>query len=88
MLAVSRSGCYQWRVAGPPSVPDWPLAAQQAFTRHAGRYGTGRLRAELRAEDHRVGRYALRTWLRASGHLARCLLLAGSGVAPSRADAH
>ena len=42
-------------------------AAQAAFTRHAGRYGTRRLRAGLQAEGHAVGRYALRTWLRATG---------------------
>ncbi|WP_350356636.1 IS3 family transposase [Hymenobacter canadensis] len=38
-----------------------------AFTRHARRYGTRRLRAELRAEGHAVGRYALRIWLRRHG---------------------
>jgi len=39
------------------------VAAQAAFPRHARRYGTRRLRAELHAEGHAVGRYALRTWL-------------------------
>jgi len=47
--------------------------AAATFTRHASRYGTRRLRAELRAEGHQVGRYAaLRTWLRASGLRALC----------------
>ena len=55
VLGVSRSGYYQWRAARPPSVPSWQPAAQQAFTRHARRYGTRRLRAELQAEGHRVG---------------------------------
>ncbi|MGI4832069.1 MAG: hypothetical protein ACRYFK_01255 [Janthinobacterium lividum] len=35
--------------------------------RHAQRYETRRLRAELRAEGHAIGRYALRTWLRRHG---------------------
>ena len=43
---------------------------RQAFTRHAKRNGTRRLRAELQAEGHRVGRYALRSWLQASGQCA------------------
>ena len=34
-----------------------------AFTRHARRYGTRRLRAELHAEGHAMGRYVLRSWL-------------------------
>jgi transposase InsO family protein len=38
--------------------------------RHARRYGTRRLRAELQTEGHQVGRYALRSWLRASGQRA------------------
>ncbi|MGI4742850.1 MAG: IS3 family transposase [Janthinobacterium lividum] len=70
VLAVSRSGYYQWRAASPPPALTWQSAAQQAFTRHASRYGTRRLRAELRAEGHQVGRYALRNWLRASGQRA------------------
>jgi transposase InsO family protein len=67
VLHVSRSGYYQWCAAKPPPAPGWLPAARQAFTRHAGRYGTRRLRAELQAEGHRVGRYALRGWLRTSG---------------------
>jgi transposase InsO family protein len=43
------------------------MAAHAAFTRHARRYGTRRLRAELRAEGHAVGRYALRSWLHQHG---------------------
>jgi hypothetical protein len=70
-LGVSTSGYYQWRAGKPHLLPSWQPAAQQGFTRHAGRYGTRRLRAELRAEDHQVGRYALRRWLRASGQRAQ-----------------
>ena len=70
VLGVSRSGYYQWRAASSPPVPDWQPVAQQAFTRHARRYGTRRLRTEGQAEGHQVGRYALRSWLRASGQRA------------------
>ena len=63
VLAVSTAGYYQWRRRSPRPVAPWQEAAQAAFTRHARRYGTRRLRAELRAEGHAVGRYALRTWL-------------------------
>ena len=63
VLRVSCAGHYQWQgLTQPPSAP-WQAAAQAAFTRHARRYGTRRLRAELRAEGHAVGRYALRSWL-------------------------
>ena len=70
VVGVSTSGYYQWQRAAVRPAPSWQPAAQQAFTRHAGRYGTRRLRAELRAEGHPVGRYALRSWLRASGQRA------------------
>ena len=55
-LGVRASGYYRWRAVRPRPVPTWQPAAQQAFARHAGRYGTRRLRAELRAEGHQVGR--------------------------------
>ena len=41
--------------------------ASAAFARHAQRYSTRRLQAELRAEGHAVGCYALRSWLRRCG---------------------
>ena len=67
VLHVSPAGYYQWlRQAAQPR-PAWEPAAATAFSRHAQRYGTRRLRAELRAEGHVVGRYALRTWLRRCG---------------------
>lgn len=37
------------------------------FLLHAQRYGTRRLWAELQAEGHTIGRYALRSWLRRRG---------------------
>ena len=64
LLAVSSAGYYQWRGRSAPPVAAWQPAAQAAFTRHARRYGTRRLRAELRAEGYAVGRFALRSWLR------------------------
>ena len=67
LLAVSAAGYYQWQQRPAQPVAAWQPAAQAAFTRHARRYGTRRLRAELRAEGHAVGRYALRSWLRRNG---------------------
>ena len=67
LLAVSTAGYYQWRQR-PTAVPSpWLSTAHQAFTRHAARYGTHRLRVELRAESQAVGRYALRSWLHRQG---------------------
>ena len=63
VLGVSCAGYYQWRGRVQTTPAPWQVAAQQAFTRHARRYGTRRLRAELRAEGHAVGRYALCSWL-------------------------
>ena len=62
LLAVSPTGYYQWQQRPARSTAVWQEAAQAAFTRHARRYGTRRLRAELRAEGHAVRRYALRSW--------------------------
>jgi len=72
LLAVSSAGYYQWRQRPAPPVAAWQPAAQAAFTRHARRYGTRRLRAELLAEGHAVGRYALRSWLHRQGLRALC----------------
>ena len=58
---------YQWRSVKPAPAAAWQAPAQVAFTRHAGRYGTRRLRAELQAKTTPVGRYALRHWLRRQG---------------------
>lgn len=67
VLHVSTAGYYQWRSRTACPIPDWERAASAAFSRHAQRYGTRRLRAELYAKGHAVGRYALRTWLRRRG---------------------
>ena len=47
VLGVSPSDYYQWRRAKPAPATAWQAPAQAAFTRHAGRYGTRRLQAEL-----------------------------------------
>ena len=67
VLQVSPAGYYQWVRRPGKSATAWQAAAAAAFHRHAHRYGTRRLRAELRAEGHTVGRCALCTWLRSSG---------------------
>jgi putative transposase len=67
VLHVSSAGYYQWRSRGARPVPPWEPAATAAFSRHVQRYGTRRLRAELRVEGHAGGRYALRNWLRRRG---------------------
>ncbi|MFD2786373.1 IS3 family transposase [Hymenobacter rubripertinctus] len=67
LLTVSTAGYYQWRQRPAQPAATWQPAAQAAFTHHTRRYGTRRLRAELRAEGHAVGRYALRSWLRRNG---------------------
>ena len=67
VLAVSIAGYYQWRSRPARLTPAWEPAATAAFSRHAQRYGTRRLRAELRAQGHAVGRYALRSWLQRRG---------------------
>ena len=61
VLAVSRAGYYAWKARPAPAAADWHPAAEAAFSRHAQRYGTRRLRAKLQAEGHPVGRHALRT---------------------------
>jgi transposase InsO family protein len=72
VLGVGPARYYTWRhlpstacmAAAPPA---WQEALEKAFARHQKRYGTRRLRAELRAEGHRVGRQRLRTAMRARG---------------------
>ena len=67
VLGVSCASYYQWRGRAQPPPAPWQVAAQAAFLRHARRYGTRRLRAELRAEGHAVGHCALRSWLHQEG---------------------
>ena len=47
VLAASSASYYQWRQRPAAAAVSWYPAAQAASTRHARRYGTRRLRAEL-----------------------------------------
>ena len=67
VLHVSPAGYYKWLGRAARPAPSWEPAATAAFSRHAQRYGTRRLRAESRAEGCAVRRYALRNWLRRRG---------------------
>lgn len=58
---------YQWRGHAQLTPAMEQAAAQATFMRNAQRCGTRRLRAELRAGGHAVGRYALRSWLHRHG---------------------
>ena len=68
VLRVAPRAYYAWRRRQAPAPePSWQMAVRQAFKRHGGRYGTRRLRAELHAEGHRVGRWRIRQALAAHG---------------------
>lgn len=56
-VLVSSASYYQWLSRMARLVLGWEHAASTAFSRHAQRYGTRRLRAKW----HSVGRYALHT---------------------------
>lgn len=62
----SASAIPQSAAAAPAHNPplDWQPVARKTFFDHARRYGTRRLRAELQSQGYKVGRYALRSWLR------------------------
>ena len=62
VLGVAPSACYAWRQRRQR--PAWEWAVCQAFARHARRYGTRRLRAELQAAGYPIGRYRIRRVLR------------------------
>lgn len=69
VLHAGSAGYYQWLGRADCPASGWEWAAI-AFSRHARRYGTRRLRAEPRAEGYVIGRYALHTWLRRRGFRA------------------
>jgi len=60
---VSRSGYYAWRQRKPAADP-WTPHVTQVFRRHARRYGSRRITAELQAQGHAVGRRRVRRILR------------------------
>ena len=70
VLQVAPSAYYAWqqrRQQVPVLEPAWQLAVRAAFQRHGRRYGTRRLRAELQAEGHGVGRGRIRCTLATHG---------------------
>nr|WP_243900466.1 IS3 family transposase [Hymenobacter defluvii] len=51
----------------PVAEPAWQVAVREAFADHSQRYGTRRLRAEVQAQGHAVGRWRIRRVLKAHG---------------------
>ena len=66
VLGVAVASYYRWqqKAAVRPRVPSWERALCHVFFQHKRRYGTRRLRAELHAQGHRVGRHRIRHALR------------------------
>ena len=68
VLQVSASAYYAWqRRQAPVPEPAWQVAVRAVFKWHSARYGTRRLRAELHAQGHCVGRWRIRRALAAAG---------------------
>ncbi len=62
-MGVSRSGYYAWQQRPAPTDALTPEVSK-AFWRHARRYGSRRLTAELQAEKHAIGRRRIRRIMR------------------------
>ena len=69
VLRVAPAAYYAWqrRRQLPPVEPAWQVAVREAFGHHSQRYGTRRLRAEVQAQGHLVGRWRIRRVLKAHG---------------------
>ncbi|GGF27906.1 IS3 family transposase [Hymenobacter cavernae] len=70
VLRVTTSAYYAWRAKTHrlTPVPAWQVAVRQLFARHARRYGTRRLRAELAAQGYPgIGRRRIQRVLAAHG---------------------
>lgn len=69
VLRVAPAAYYAWsrRRQQPVVEPTWQIAVRKAFTYHSQRYGTRRLRAEVLAQGHAVGRWRIRRVLHAHG---------------------
>ena len=61
-LRVAPAAYYAWHRQQGKAVlePAWQVAVREAFMHHSQRYGTRRLRAELQAQGHAVGRWRIR----------------------------
>jgi len=68
-LRVAPAAYYAWqcRQQRPVVEPAWQVAVREAFAHHSQRYGTRRLRAEVQANGHAVGRWRIRRVLHAYG---------------------
>ena len=62
VLGVGVASYYRWQQKGAARcpVPAWESALCHVFVLHKRRYGTRRLRAELRAQGHQIGRHRIR----------------------------
>ena len=69
VLRVAPSAYYTWHRQQGQSVPEpaWQVAVRETFAYHVQRYGTRRLRAEVQAQGHAVGRRRIRRVLKAHG---------------------
>jgi putative transposase len=69
VLRVAPAAYYAWqrRQQVLTVEPAWQVAVREAFAHHSQRYGTRRLRAEVQAEGHAVGRWRIRPVLKAHG---------------------
>ena len=69
VLRVAPAAYYAWqcRQQAPPVEPAWQVAVREAFAHHSQCYGTRRLRAEMQAQGHAVGRWRIRRVLKAHG---------------------
>ncbi|WP_082685241.1 IS3 family transposase [Hymenobacter sedentarius] len=69
VLRVAPSAYYAWHRQRNRAVPEpaWQVAVREAFAYHSQRYGTRRLRAEVQAQGHAVGRWRIRRVLKAHG---------------------
>ena len=66
---MAPSAYYAWHRQRKRAVPKpaWQVAVHEAFVHHSQRYGTRRLRAEVQAQGHAVGRWRFRRVLKAYG---------------------
>ena len=69
VLRVAPAAYYSWRHRRQQPVVElaWQVAVREAFAHHSQRYGTRRLRAEVQAHGHAVGRWRIRCVLKAHG---------------------
>lgn len=66
-MAAIAYDVWQQRHQVPAIELAWQVAIRQAFQRHGRRYGMPRLRAEIQAQGHAVGRARIRRTLAISG---------------------